>query len=40
MIKEALEHDGPVIMEFVVEKEESVYPMVPLGASNKEMILA
>jgi acetolactate synthase-1/2/3 large subunit len=29
---------GPVVLEFVVEKEDSVYPMVPTGAALDEMI--
>jgi len=29
---------GPVLLEFVVEKEESVYPMVPTGADLDNMI--
>jgi acetolactate synthase-1/2/3 large subunit len=39
VIKEALAHQGPVIMDFVVEREEGVYPMVPAGGSVKDMIL-
>lgn len=31
--------DKTVIMEFIVEKEESVYPMVPAGAPITEMLL-
>ncbi len=31
--------DRPVIMDFVVDKEESVYPMVPAGAPITEMLL-
>jgi len=38
-IKKALQTEGPVIMDFVVEREEGVYPMVPSGKSIKEMIL-
>jgi acetolactate synthase-1/2/3 large subunit len=34
-----LEHRGPVIMDFVVEAEECVYPMVPAGAPITEMLL-
>jgi len=30
--------EGPVLVEFVVEKEDIVYPMVPSGASLHEMI--
>jgi acetolactate synthase I/II/III large subunit len=39
IIREALSTPGPVIMDFVVEKEESVYPMVPAGAPITEMLL-
>ncbi len=38
VIQRALKEPGPVIIDFVVEKEENVFPMVPAGASNKEMI--
>lgn len=38
-IRKALEIDGPVIIDFVVEREEGVYPMVPAGASLTNMIL-
>jgi acetolactate synthase-1/2/3 large subunit len=31
-------HDGPVLIEFVVEQEEMVYPMVPAGADLHAMI--
>ncbi len=31
--------DGPMLVEFIVEKEELVFPMVPAGASVSEMIL-
>ncbi|MEE9217816.1 MAG: biosynthetic-type acetolactate synthase large subunit [Acidobacteriota bacterium] len=36
--KNALKEAGPVIIDFVVEKEENVFPMVPAGAANKDMI--
>lgn len=39
IIKQALAHDGAVIMDFVVEREEGVYPMVPAGGSVKDTIL-
>ena len=29
----------PVIMDFAVDREESVYPMVPAGAPITEMLL-
>jgi len=37
-IKRAMEHDGPFLIDFVVEPEENVYPMVPPGASLAELI--
>jgi acetolactate synthase I/II/III large subunit len=39
VIRQGLEHDGAVLMDFVVEREEGVYPMVPAGASMAKMIL-
>lgn len=38
-IEKALEYDGPVVMDFVVAKEENVYPMVPSGKPIHEMLL-
>lgn len=34
----ANETDGPVVLEFIVEQEEAVFPMVPAGAALDEMI--
>ncbi len=39
VIKEALATKHPVVMDFVVDREENIYPMVPSGASLKEMLL-
>jgi acetolactate synthase-1/2/3 large subunit len=39
VLKEGLSIRRPVIMDFVVEAEESVYPMVPSGAPLTEMLL-
>ena len=39
VIKEALSASGPVIIDFVVEPEEGVYPMVPAGAPISKMLL-
>ena len=39
VLSEGLAHPGAVIMEFVVEQEECVYPMVPAGAPIKNMLL-
>jgi acetolactate synthase-1/2/3 large subunit len=40
VIKEALETPKPVIMDFRVEPEECVMPMVPAGKAMHEMLLA
>jgi acetolactate synthase I/II/III large subunit len=34
----ARRHDGPVLIEYVIEKEEIVYPMVPAGADLHNMM--
>ncbi len=39
VIKKAIDTPKTVIMDFVVEREESVYPMVPAGAPITEMLL-
>ncbi len=38
-IMEMLNHDGPVIMDCVVEKHENCYPMIPSGKPHNEMLL-
>ncbi len=38
-MKEFLDHDGPAILEAVVEKHEHVYPMLPAGKTVDEMVL-
>ncbi len=37
-LKAAIECDGPFVMDFRVEREENVFPMVPMGAAINEMI--
>ncbi len=37
-VREARQHDGPVLINFQVEQEDTVYPMVAAGASLHEMI--
>tara|TARA_B110000263_G_scaffold86800_1_gene75879 strand:- start:788 stop:2512 length:1725 start_codon:yes stop_codon:yes gene_type:complete len=37
-VKDAQKIDGPALIEFVVEKHDMVYPMVPAGANLDEMI--
>jgi len=37
-VKTARHHPGPVLLDFQVEQEDSVYPMVPAGADLRGMI--
>jgi acetolactate synthase-1/2/3 large subunit len=37
-VKFARSHEGPVLIEYVIEKEEIVYPMVPAGADLHAML--
>ena len=37
--QEALDTDGPVLVEFVVHKGENVYPMVPQGSTIDQMLM-
>jgi acetolactate synthase-1/2/3 large subunit len=37
-LKDALDCDGPFVMDFRIEREENVFPMVPAGAAINEMI--
>jgi len=39
VIREALATNNLVIMDFKIEREEGVYPMVPAGKANTEMLL-
>jgi acetolactate synthase-1/2/3 large subunit len=39
VIREALATKNLVIMDFKIEKEEGVYPMVPAGKATTEMLL-
>ena len=39
-IEQAMGHQGPFLIDFVVEPEENVYPMVPPGASLAEVLEA
>ena len=40
VIRKALATPGPVLMEFKIDREENVMPMVPAGAAIDEMVLA
>ena len=37
-ISDAIAHDGPVLIDFIVDPDENVYPMIPAGESIKELI--
>jgi acetolactate synthase I/II/III large subunit len=37
-IEQAMEYDGPALIDFVVEEEENVFPMIPAGQTVHEMI--
>ena len=37
-IEQAMQVQGPVIVDFVVDPEENVFPMIPAGTSVKEML--
>ena len=36
--KEAIEHDGPVLVDVRVTKEENTYPMIPAGQAARDMV--
>jgi acetolactate synthase I/II/III large subunit len=38
VIEAALKHKGVAIVDIVVAKEENVFPIVPAGASSRDMI--
>ncbi|HEX9776586.1 MAG TPA: thiamine pyrophosphate-dependent enzyme, partial [Geopsychrobacteraceae bacterium] len=40
VIAQAFATPGPVIMEFKIDREENVLPMVPAGKGIHEMVLA
>ena len=39
VLKQGLETPGVVIMEFIIAREEGVFPMVPAGKATTEMLL-
>ena len=39
VLKAALEHDGPCLVDAEVEKHDNVFPMIPAGAPLKDMLL-
>lgn len=38
-LQEAIDNEGPYLLDFRIEREENVYPMVPSGSPNHQMIL-
>ena len=38
-IKDALAHDGPVIVDVMTDAKENVFPMIPAGAAHNEILL-
>jgi len=37
-IEEAMAHDGPVLIDFIVEAEENVYPMIKAGGTIDDLV--
>ena len=37
-IMQAMDYDGPALVDFVVEEEENVYPMIPAGQTINDLI--
>jgi len=37
-LRKAIDHDGPVLLDFIVSPEENVFPMVPAGEAIDRMI--
>jgi acetolactate synthase-1/2/3 large subunit len=38
VLKDGFAYDGPVLMEFVTERDTNCYPMVPSGAPSAKML--
>ncbi len=38
-IQEMIDHDGPVILDCLVEKHENCFPMIPSGKAHNDMLL-
>ena len=39
VMEEFLDHDGPAVLDCLVEKHEHVYPMLPAGKTVDDMVL-
>jgi len=40
VLEEAFSQKGPALVEILIDEEEHVYPMVPAGGANKDMVLS
>ena len=38
-IQDAMSHDGPALVDFIVDPNENVYPFIPAGESIKEILV-
>ena len=38
-LQEALDYDGPAVLDVIIDPEENVFPMVPAGSGNDEFIM-
>ncbi len=38
-IEAMIAHDGPVLLDVIVDPDENVYPMIPAGAAHNELVL-
>ncbi len=38
-MQKMIDHDGPYVLEVIIEKEDNVFPMVPAGASVSDVML-
>ena len=39
-INDMIAHDGPVVLDISVDRNENVYPMIPAGAAHNQLILS
>ena len=37
-IEEAMSYNGPAVVDFVVEQEDNVYPMIPAGTTIEQLM--
>ena len=37
-IEQAMSYDGPAVVDFVVEQEDNVYPMIPAGTTIEQLM--